>query len=446
MATPPSSVNLEPDLTQAKLLSDDELATSALATGFTPTAQESAWLQQNHRKIRSLVFDRDFSDLAFLRQELAGKRIVQLGESSHGSREFNQIKVRMVKFMHQELGYNVLAFESSLIGCHLQDQEYLARRSVPPRQACVFAVWATQELDELFRYIDSTQASSRPLRLAGFDWQESSTPYDNAERVSNWLAPVLRQTNDAALQNTGALIEAVFALAQKGTACASAPAAASCQAFLAEGARYEQEMARLIQTFEPYRAQADDSQRFVRNMAYLGLQSLQDRLLSLRARHLDPHSYQGRDPAMARSISGLAKLAYPQEKIMVWAHNAHISRASQWGSAAGAPMGSYLAKEWQDQLFTIGLFMLRGENANNFRNSMPVRLPPADSLEAYAHSLRLGALYLPIPARDAAGDGDNWLHRPLNFMNWGMHLQLDRLDQHFDAAIVIDRSRIPAYN
>lgn len=444
--TPPSSISLDPDLTQAKLLSDDELTTSAMATGFSPTAQESAWLQQNHRKIRSLVFDRDFADLAFLRQELAGKRIVQLGESSHGSREFNQIKVRLVKYMHQELGYNVLAFESSLIGCQLQDQEYLARRSVVPRQACVFGVWATQEVDELFRYIQSTQASSRPLRLAGFDWQSSNMSYDSAARVSNWLQPVLQATNDAALRNSCPLIEAVITLAQKGQACPAKPLSTECLAFLAEDARYEQEMARLIQTFEPYLAQADSSQRFARNMAFLALQSLRDRLLGLRAGHLNPNSYEGRDPSMARSISGLANLAYPQEKIMVWAHNAHIARSNTGAPNSGAPMGSYLAKQWKDQLFTVGLFMLRGESANNFGNSVPVRLPPADSLEAYAHSLRLGAIYLPVPARDEAGDGDNWLHRPLNYLNWGSNLINDRLDQNFDAVIVIDRSRMPAYD
>ncbi|MCQ6512946.1 hypothetical protein NPN18_24570, partial [Vibrio parahaemolyticus] len=79
--TPTTSIVV--DLTQAKLLSDAELKTSAISNLAPPTADEKLWLENIHKKIRSLTYDKDFSDLAFLDQALVGKRIVQLGESSH---------------------------------------------------------------------------------------------------------------------------------------------------------------------------------------------------------------------------------------------------------------------------------------------------------------------------------------------------------------------------
>ena len=70
--------------------------------------------------IRSLFSD-DFSDLAFLAPLLEGKRVVQLGESGHGVAEFNWMKARLAKYLHERLGFDVLAFESSLSGCDVAD-------------------------------------------------------------------------------------------------------------------------------------------------------------------------------------------------------------------------------------------------------------------------------------------------------------------------------------
>ena len=55
-----------------------------------------------------------YKDLAMLKPLLHDKRIVFLGESSHGVAEFNLAKTRLIQFLHQEMGYNVLAFESGL--------------------------------------------------------------------------------------------------------------------------------------------------------------------------------------------------------------------------------------------------------------------------------------------------------------------------------------------
>lgn len=55
-----------------------------------------------------------FQDLEMLKPLLQDKRFVFLGESSHGVAEFNLAKTRLIQFLHQELGYNVLAFESGL--------------------------------------------------------------------------------------------------------------------------------------------------------------------------------------------------------------------------------------------------------------------------------------------------------------------------------------------
>src|SRR5690606_37463529 len=70
---------------------------------------QAAWLRSHAHPV-ALEAER-FDDLEFLRPLLEGKRVVQLGENSHGVREYNLVKARIVRLLHQELGYDVIAFE-----------------------------------------------------------------------------------------------------------------------------------------------------------------------------------------------------------------------------------------------------------------------------------------------------------------------------------------------
>jgi len=45
---------------------------------------------------------------------LKDKRIVFLGENAHGVSEFTTMKARLIRYLHEELGFDVLAFESNV--------------------------------------------------------------------------------------------------------------------------------------------------------------------------------------------------------------------------------------------------------------------------------------------------------------------------------------------
>ena len=68
------------------------------------------WLRNNAAAIRSIdPDDEDFSDLAFLREQLSGVRVVLLGESDHGNGSDFKAKTRLIKFLHLKMGFDVLA-------------------------------------------------------------------------------------------------------------------------------------------------------------------------------------------------------------------------------------------------------------------------------------------------------------------------------------------------
>ncbi len=436
------------DLTQNRLLSDAELTTSAKASSWEPDSATRQWLQANHTKLRSLVVDTDFSDLEPLRAQLAGRRLVLLGESSHGSREFNLAKVRLIKFMHQQLGYGVLAFESSLIGCALQDRQLQARLPSAATSTCLFPVWRTEELTELMRYIASTQTLPNPLRLAGFDWQNSSA-FDDEAGVRAWLGEVFASTGDAALVASDSMLKLALQTAQDGRFCRSTGAAADCSNFdlnrnAVDAALLRTEAAMLKQAQAPGLSAV---QRRERSLAALALMSLRDRVLASQiGRGIPLSNFQDREPFMAKAITRLAREVYPQDKLMIWAHNAHIAAQSTGYPDSGPPMGSFLRAEWGTQMYGLGLFMLRGESALNDRAPARVIALPAASLEAHVASLGLAAVLLPVPSSDQAGLGDDWLHQPLQQLDWGFRVRTERLDWNYDGVLVIDRSSLPRYS
>ncbi|HEV7993374.1 MAG TPA: hypothetical protein VGP25_16230 [Gemmatimonadaceae bacterium] len=132
--TPPISIPTD------RLLTDAELVTSIDSLAPTEPDARVAWVKGAAHPIRSLSYDGDFSDLRFLATTLQGKRLVQLGESGHGVSEFSLAKVRLIKFLHEELGYDVIAFESSLFACWDADARAESLGGAGLLASCPFAV------------------------------------------------------------------------------------------------------------------------------------------------------------------------------------------------------------------------------------------------------------------------------------------------------------------
>jgi len=62
------------------------------------------------RPIKSIESD-NFSDISFLDTLLKDKQYVFIGESSHEVVEFYKMKTRLIKYLHEVLGFNVIAYE-----------------------------------------------------------------------------------------------------------------------------------------------------------------------------------------------------------------------------------------------------------------------------------------------------------------------------------------------
>ena len=64
------------------------------------------------------------NDYSFLKDILKEKKIVLLGEQTHGEGSVFEEKIDLIQYLHEELNYNIIAFESGLYDNYKALKEY----------------------------------------------------------------------------------------------------------------------------------------------------------------------------------------------------------------------------------------------------------------------------------------------------------------------------------
>ncbi|ELR68571.1 hypothetical protein C900_00239 [Fulvivirga imtechensis AK7] len=111
-----------------------------------------------------------------LKQTLNNKRIVLLGEQTHQEGTVTKIKVDLVKYLHDSLGYNVLVFEDNFYNLYdllrrIEGQELLINWS-----GYFDSQWTdNEEFYSLLEYIWECRKNGNPLEVYGFDSQFVTT-------------------------------------------------------------------------------------------------------------------------------------------------------------------------------------------------------------------------------------------------------------------------------
>ena len=382
------------------------------------------WREQSRaasQPIRSLTSE-DFSDLQFLKPLLAGKRVVQLGESGHGVAEFNWMKVRLVKFLHREMGFDVVAFESSLSGCDVADARIGKSAPVDVMRDAIFQVWHSSETLGLFEYLDRARSSPRPLRLAGFDVQNSGRA---AEEVSRGLIRMVDRV-DPVLARRIERHEGRIGLGSPGPLTA-----ATMRLDYIEAAERLQDERRALQSLEAARPVVVD---------------LAIRELKSRARYVETlaggdapsiATSELRDEGMADNLDFVLDVLHPGKKVIVWAHNTHIARDTA-SATVQRGMGSWLASRRGAETYTIGLYMGWGIAARNDRVRYEIKPAADDSLEAI---LAAGGWRLAFTDLARAP----WARERLEGREWGVSTVPIVPASAFDALIYVDAVTPPEY-
>ena len=72
-----------------------------------------SWLRRHAIRLTTVEAGRGAADLQPLKPVIGRARIVALGEATHGTREFFQLKHRLLEFLVTEMGFTTFAIEAN---------------------------------------------------------------------------------------------------------------------------------------------------------------------------------------------------------------------------------------------------------------------------------------------------------------------------------------------
>lgn len=314
------------------------------------------WLARHALPVRSISpTDVDFGDLEALRETLRGVRVVLLGEATHGSGADFLAKTRLVRFLHQELGFDVLAFEAGMYGMAVSWDSL--RAGMPGRGAFELGVWrmwsAAQEMQPLIEYVAAEATGERPLELAGFDNQ--FMPHGASV---GFVEDLTRFARDRGVG--GPLME-------PETPERRALEAMSVMRFrrgeepLPSSAVQEALVRALEETAERLSESEDDAESRFWAEVLRGTGCHAQRVWAEEGDENTPVRCL-RDRQMARHLIWLANEGFRGRKIIAWAANAHVMRTDRLSPAAGTgpSMGLGVWESLGEESYAIGTTSYRG--------------------------------------------------------------------------------------
>ncbi|MBV9211551.1 MAG: erythromycin esterase family protein, partial [Acidobacteria bacterium] len=146
------------------------------------------WLAANAIRLSTVEAGHGFDDMKPLKKLVGKARIVSLGEATHGTREFFQLKHRMLEFLVTQMGFNIFSIEANMPEAYRLNDYVLNGKGDPAEliHGMYFWTWDTQEVLDMVLWMREFNRSGKGrVQFTGFDMQ---TPDVAAEIVRDFVA------------------------------------------------------------------------------------------------------------------------------------------------------------------------------------------------------------------------------------------------------------------
>ena len=154
----------------------------------TQTEKREKWIREHSHGI-ALSDTLNYNDLEFLDDLLKDKRIVFLGESGHGVAEYTLLKSRVIRYLHEKLDFNVLAFEVNSADAFAANYYNSFTNADSTIYNSISTLWHVEEIVPLFNYIIASHNSKDPIFVQGVDLTQSNASCAFSEFLYNLIHP-----------------------------------------------------------------------------------------------------------------------------------------------------------------------------------------------------------------------------------------------------------------
>lgn len=338
---------------------------SFLLTNYTLPNDENEKISELKKYVKVIESispkDTSFTDLEFLRETLKNKDIVMLGEQTHSDGATFLAKSRLIKYLHQNLGYDVLIYETGLY-----DTENLwenLKNNSPDKPVdfskALYPFWCeNQENEELLNYILKNIGKGNEMEIAGLDVQFSGR-IKNHERDS-----LLTQYLDSKPQINAEDFPSFFSIKHRYNYYANKWMAKRLTETKRDSILKDIQSINKIFALDSKQNKEDSLYtRFFKNIETLYNYSWNyDRGEDMR--------FQIRDSAMAENFICLKENKFKNRKVIIWAANLHISYDNNIYTpilSSFTSMGEYIKKKYGERCYSINFTSF--SNTENLSNS-----------------------------------------------------------------------------
>jgi erythromycin esterase len=376
----------------------------ALAARRAEAAATRAWIQEHAIPLATVEAGYGFADLQPLGEVIGDARIVGLGEATHGTREFFQLKHRMLEFLVSELGFDVFAIEATLPEAMDVNRYVLTGEGDPARALAgmYFWTWDTEEVLEMIRWMrryNEDPQHSRKVKFYGVDMQytprAARVTLDYLRRVSSTAAAVADSVLDP-------LADPFLARHVGGWPAARKQ---SLLAWIRE----------LVADFESRREEYTTRSSVTEWDLVRRHLHILNQAMEMRA---GTDGAWARDSAMAANLAWILEREGPRSKAVFWAHNYHVS--TQPGTT-----GWQLRQWFGEGLRVFGFAFDQGEfQSRDFRRDGRLRRFRVEPATAGSLDGQLAGAGLSLAALDLrevpdTGPAARWFRAPRATQNMG---------------------------
>ncbi len=361
------------------------------------------------RETAEPISDIDSADLGPLIDRIGDARLVLLGESTHGTREFYQMRARITKELIERCGFDFVAVEADWPDAARVDTYVLGD---PPRSTLEFEpfarfptwMWRNKEVDDFVGWLRARNLS-KPARESrvGFHGLDLYSLFTSIAAVLSYLDEVDPDAARVARRRYGVLTPWQRDPAAYGRAVLAGRYESAEEAvvgMLGEMLRRrlayaERDGERFFDAAQNARVVAN-AERYYRAM-YYGAAA----------------SWNLRDTHMFDTLRSLMAFYGPESRGVVWEHNSHVGDASATEMSARGELnvGQLCRENFGEESYIVGFSTDHGTVAaasdwGGEMQRMQVRPAHPDSYERLFHESEVPAflLHLREPRRAAVRD------------------------------------------
>lgn len=367
---------------------------------FVPK-EVTAWFQSAGIPLDSTNPQSGLNGLLPLLSAIGDARIVAMGEATHGTREFFQLKHRMLEFLVEKMGFTIFGIEANWPES-LAVNDYVLNGKGDPAQALAglyFWTWNTEEVLDMIQWMhtyNQDPCHAKKVKFYGFDMQVSHVAVSNVELYLQKVDPEEAKV-------------ASKLLAPLSGAAGEREYTAKPEEFrhkTSEGIRY------LLARFESRKQAYEDSSSFDEwKLARHNLEIV--RQAEEMQSTVPPGRFSVRDRSMAENVKWILDQEGRMSKIMLWAHNGHVSTLPV---GAGETMGMSLRGMYGKKMVVCGFSFDHGsfQAIQQGKGLREFTVGPATpgSLDAALAATGIPIVAIDLRGAPSSGTVADWLNTP----------------------------------